>query len=317
MNKVGVTGAAGFIGSHLCERLLVRGHRGRAVSTTCRTARSRTSRRACRTPGFRFEQMDCTRRRELRAAFAGCDTIVHLAAQKIPRYGGALKTLEAERRRRERRRPRSRSSMDADARHRLDLATSTATRRRPSREDGTLMLGPPTTPPLGLRRLEAVRRARAAGAGRGARACASRSCACSAPTARATTRAGGAARRRRSSSACSTASSSTSTATASRSARSRTSSDTVDGFVRALGTPEARGEVINIGGTTPTHDPRARRARSRRPSASHRRCAPRFVPYDGAAGQLPGRPVPHPRHDARPVSSSASRPPSPSRTACA
>jgi UDP-glucose 4-epimerase len=28
--------------------------------------------------------------------------------------------------------------------------------------------------------------------------------------------------------------------------------DTVDGFVRALRTPEARGEVINVGGTTPT-----------------------------------------------------------------
>ena len=28
--------------------------------------------------------------------------------------------------------------------------------------------------------------------------------------------------------------------------------DTVDGFVRALRTPEARGEVINIGGNTPT-----------------------------------------------------------------
>ncbi len=29
--------------------------------------------------------------------------------------------------------------------------------------------------------------------------------------------------------------------------------DTVDGFVRTLRTPEARGEIINIGGSTPTH----------------------------------------------------------------
>jgi UDP-glucose 4-epimerase len=29
-------------------------------------------------------------------------------------------------------------------------------------------------------------------------------------------------------------------------------SDTVDGFVRALRTPEARGEVVNIGGNSPT-----------------------------------------------------------------
>ena len=30
----------------------------------------------------------------MREAFAGCDAIVHLAALKIPRYGGALKTLQ-------------------------------------------------------------------------------------------------------------------------------------------------------------------------------------------------------------------------------
>jgi UDP-glucose 4-epimerase len=46
-------------------------------------------------PGLRLEVMDCTRRRELRGAFDGCDAIVHLAAQKIPRYSGALKTLES------------------------------------------------------------------------------------------------------------------------------------------------------------------------------------------------------------------------------
>jgi UDP-glucose 4-epimerase len=46
-------------------------------------------------PNFRLEIMDCTRRRELRAAFDGCDAIAHLAAKKIPRYGGALMTLEA------------------------------------------------------------------------------------------------------------------------------------------------------------------------------------------------------------------------------
>ena len=44
---------------------------------------------------FTLETIDCTRRRLLRAAFDGCDAIIHLAAQKIPRYGGALKTLES------------------------------------------------------------------------------------------------------------------------------------------------------------------------------------------------------------------------------
>jgi UDP-glucose 4-epimerase len=46
-------------------------------------------------PLFGLEVFDCTRRRDLRAAFKGCDAIVHLAAQKIPRYGGALHTLES------------------------------------------------------------------------------------------------------------------------------------------------------------------------------------------------------------------------------
>ena len=50
-------------------------------------------------PNFRFHQMDCRDPRELRRVFAGCDAIAHLAAEKIPRYGGALQTLEVERRR--------------------------------------------------------------------------------------------------------------------------------------------------------------------------------------------------------------------------
>ena len=41
-------------------------------------------------PGFRFEVLDCTQSRKLRVAFDGCDAIAHLAAKKIPRYGGAL-----------------------------------------------------------------------------------------------------------------------------------------------------------------------------------------------------------------------------------
>ena len=46
-------------------------------------------------PNFRFHQIDCRNPRELRRVFAGCDAIAHLAAEKIPRYGGALQTLES------------------------------------------------------------------------------------------------------------------------------------------------------------------------------------------------------------------------------
>jgi UDP-glucose 4-epimerase len=94
MNKVGVTGAAGFIGSHLCERLLQEGAEVVAVDDLSRgTVRNLEG--SLGDPCFRFEKLDCTRKRDLRSAFAGCDAIVHLAAQKIPRYGGRLMTLES------------------------------------------------------------------------------------------------------------------------------------------------------------------------------------------------------------------------------
>lgn len=94
MKRVGITGAAGFIGSHLTDRLLRDGIEVIGVDDLSRGTLANLN-RALPHPGFRFERMDCTRRRELRAAFDGCDAIVHLAAQKIPRYGGALMTLEA------------------------------------------------------------------------------------------------------------------------------------------------------------------------------------------------------------------------------
>jgi UDP-glucose 4-epimerase len=92
--KVGITGVAGFLGSHLCDRLLCEGIDVIGVDDLSRGAMVNLS-EALGSPRFRFEQFDCTRRRILRTALDGCDAIVHLAAQKIPRYGGALMTLEA------------------------------------------------------------------------------------------------------------------------------------------------------------------------------------------------------------------------------
>ena len=48
--------------------------------------------------------------------------------------------------------------------------------------------------------------------------------------------------------------------------------DTVDGFVRALETPESRGEVVNVGGDGHDLDAGSSPRRSRRCSASHSRC---------------------------------------------
>jgi UDP-glucose 4-epimerase len=94
VTKIGITGVAGFIGSHLADRLLVEGMEVVGVDDLSRGTLVNLT-HAFEQPAFRFEKLDCTRRRELRAAFDGCDAIVHLAAQKIPRYGGALMTLEA------------------------------------------------------------------------------------------------------------------------------------------------------------------------------------------------------------------------------
>jgi UDP-glucose 4-epimerase len=92
--KVGITGAAGFLGSHLTDRLLCEGLEVVAVDDLSRGTLANLA-GALDHAAFRFEKLDCTRRRDLRAAFDGCDVVVHLAAQKIPRYGGALMTLEA------------------------------------------------------------------------------------------------------------------------------------------------------------------------------------------------------------------------------
>jgi UDP-glucose 4-epimerase len=93
VKRVGVTGAAGFIGSHLCDRLLADGYE--VVGIDDMSYGSTENIQDClQHPKFRFEVLDCRRRRDVRAAFEGCDAIAHLAAKKIPRYHGALSTLE-------------------------------------------------------------------------------------------------------------------------------------------------------------------------------------------------------------------------------
>ena len=142
MKKVGVTGAAGYIGSHLSDRLLAEGISVVGVDDLSRGTLTNIS-DALRHKNFKFEKMDCTRRRDLRASFDGCDTIVHLAAQKIPRYGGALMTLES-----------NVAGVNAAAHAALSLdadliVASTSdvygNATPPFAEDDNLVLGPPTT----------------------------------------------------------------------------------------------------------------------------------------------------------------------------
>jgi UDP-glucose 4-epimerase len=142
MKRVGVTGAAGFIGSHLCDRLLSEGYEVVGVDDLSYGSVANLS-SVLKHPRFEFHVLDCTRRRELRTAFDGCDSIAHLAAKKIPRFGGTLSTLEV-----------NVTGVNAACAVALSLdadliVTSTSdvygNATPPFREDGELTLGPPTT----------------------------------------------------------------------------------------------------------------------------------------------------------------------------
>lgn len=93
MKRVGLTGAAGFVGANLVGRLLDEGADVVGVDDLSYGAIANIAPYLDH-PGFHFETVDCTKQRLLRKAFDGCDAIVHLAAKKIPRFGGALSTLE-------------------------------------------------------------------------------------------------------------------------------------------------------------------------------------------------------------------------------
>lgn len=87
-----VTGAAGFIGSHLCDALLSKGYKVVAIDNLSmgrieNIAHNLTSTR------FLFIREDVRNLSGLRAACVRADCIVHLAAYKIPRYGNAIDTL--------------------------------------------------------------------------------------------------------------------------------------------------------------------------------------------------------------------------------
>lgn len=73
--RVLVTGADGFVGSHLLPRLVSRGHRVRAL------ARREPSRPGVRVPGVEWRIADLTKRESLAGAANGCDRVVHLAGQ--------------------------------------------------------------------------------------------------------------------------------------------------------------------------------------------------------------------------------------------
>ena len=91
--KIGITGVAGFIGSHLADALLAKGHEVVGIDNLSMGS-LRNIEHHNANPKFRFHQLDVKDLVHLRDALEPVDRIVHLAAFKIPRYGNAITTLE-------------------------------------------------------------------------------------------------------------------------------------------------------------------------------------------------------------------------------
>ncbi|HYB58105.1 MAG TPA: NAD-dependent epimerase/dehydratase family protein [Alphaproteobacteria bacterium] len=88
IDHVLITGGAGFIGSHLADRLLARGHRV-TVYDNLSTGFVEFLEDARRQPGFTLIEGDLLDEAGLAKALSGCDLVFHLAANADVRFGTA------------------------------------------------------------------------------------------------------------------------------------------------------------------------------------------------------------------------------------
>jgi len=86
MEKVFITGAAGFIGSNLVDRLLARG-KNVVGWDNFSTGQKRFLEGALKNHGFKLVEGDNLDLAALTRAMAGCDTVFHLAANADVRFG--------------------------------------------------------------------------------------------------------------------------------------------------------------------------------------------------------------------------------------
>jgi UDP-glucose 4-epimerase len=87
-----ITGAAGFLGSHLADALLERGHRVTAVDNLSMGSLANLAHNL-EHPHYHFHKLDILDLDALRRVSEGVEVVVHMAAFKIPRYGHRLDTL--------------------------------------------------------------------------------------------------------------------------------------------------------------------------------------------------------------------------------
>lgn len=90
--RILVTGAAGFIGSNLCEELVRRGHTVVGYDNLSQGSRSNLE-SLVSADAFELHEADIRDGAAMEKCATGCDVIVHLAAYKIPRYEDAYETL--------------------------------------------------------------------------------------------------------------------------------------------------------------------------------------------------------------------------------
>jgi UDP-glucose 4-epimerase len=93
MKTIVVTGAAGFIGSHICEQLLADGHSVIGIDDLSMGSHKNMS-SFYSSPRYRFICSDIKETHFLSEITEEISHIAHFAGAKIPRYGDALKTLQ-------------------------------------------------------------------------------------------------------------------------------------------------------------------------------------------------------------------------------
>ncbi len=92
MNRILITGAAGFIGSNLAEALIAEGHS--VVGLDNLSQGDLRNLAACQNhERFSFHKGDIRDATLMDELISGVDTVYHMAAFKIPRYSSALDTL--------------------------------------------------------------------------------------------------------------------------------------------------------------------------------------------------------------------------------